>query len=142
MKKLAVAIALAALLPFAGRAEERATTKDAERMVHKAVEYVKKEGRERAFAVFSDPTGPFTYRDLYVTAFETGAMDVLDRNLRSGIVTQKPGEAGCFAAATVGDCNLGRATGLTGSVVVSPDGRNVYSTSQKSAAVDVFRRIK
>jgi DNA-binding beta-propeller fold protein YncE len=84
------------------------------------------------------PTGT----NLYVTAFETGAMDVLDRSLRTGVVTQKPGERGCLAPSTVGGCAPGRALSLTGSVVVSPDGRNVYSTSQKSAAVDIFRRIK
>ncbi|MBS1882752.1 MAG: beta-propeller fold lactonase family protein [Actinobacteria bacterium] len=80
--------------------------------------------------------------NLYVTAFISGAMDVLDRNLRSGVVTQKPGERGCLAAPKVGGCGPGRALGLTGSVVVSPDGRNVYSTSQESSAVDVFRRIR
>jgi DNA-binding beta-propeller fold protein YncE len=80
--------------------------------------------------------------NLYVTAFETGAMDVLDRNLQTGAVNQKPGERGCLASPKVGGCALGRATGLTGSVVVSPDGRNVYSTSQASSAVDIFRRIR
>jgi DNA-binding beta-propeller fold protein YncE len=80
--------------------------------------------------------------NLYVTAFETGAMDVLDRNLQTGAVNQKPGERGCLASSKVGGCASGRATGLTGSVVVSPDGRNVYSTSQQSSAVDVFRRIR
>lgn len=84
------------------------------------------------------PTGD----NLYVTAFISGAMDVLDRNLRSGVVTQKPGERGCLAAPKVGGCAPGRALGLTGSVVVSPDGRNVYSTSEASSAVDVFRRIR
>lgn len=80
--------------------------------------------------------------NLYVTAFETGAMDVLDRNVKSGVVNQKPGERGCLASPKVGGCAPGRATGLTGSVVVSPDGRNVYSTSQESSAVDIFRRIR
>lgn len=80
--------------------------------------------------------------NLYVTAFETGAMDVLDRSLKTGAVNQKPGERGCLASPKVGGCALGRATGLTGSVVVSPDGRNVYSTSQASSAVDIFRRIR
>lgn len=80
--------------------------------------------------------------NLYVSAFISGAMDVLDRNLRSGAVTQKPGERGCLASPKVGGCGPGRALGLTGSVVVSPDGRNVYSTSQESSAVDVFRRIR
>ncbi|HXF32814.1 MAG TPA: hypothetical protein VN522_14980 [Solirubrobacterales bacterium] len=80
--------------------------------------------------------------NLYVTAFETGAMDVLDRNLQTGVVNQKPGERGCLASPEVGGCASGRAVGLTGSVVVSPDGRNVYSTSQESSAVDIFRRIR
>jgi DNA-binding beta-propeller fold protein YncE len=80
--------------------------------------------------------------NLYVAAFISGAMDVLDRNLQSGAVNQKPGERGCLAPAKVGGCAPGRALGLTGSVVVSPDGRNVYSTSQESSAVDVFRRIR
>jgi DNA-binding beta-propeller fold protein YncE len=84
------------------------------------------------------PTGG----NLYIAAFETGAVDVLDRNLRSGVVTQKPGERGCLAPPTVGGCGPGRALSLAGSVVVSPDGRNVYSTAQKSDAVDVFRRIR
>jgi DNA-binding beta-propeller fold protein YncE len=80
--------------------------------------------------------------NLYVAAFISGAMDVLDRNFKTGAVNQKPGERGCLASAKVGGCAPGRALGLTGSVVVSPDGRNVYSTSQESSAVDVFRRIR
>ena len=80
--------------------------------------------------------------NLYVAAFETGAIDVLDRNLQTGVVNQKPGERGCLASSKVGGCAPGRALGLTGSVVVSPDGRNVYSTSQDSSAVDIFRRIR
>jgi DNA-binding beta-propeller fold protein YncE len=80
--------------------------------------------------------------NIYVTAFETGAMDVLDRSLKTGVVNQKPGERGCLAPSKVGGCAPGRAIGLTGSVVVSPDGRNVYSTSQASSAVDIFRRIR
>lgn len=63
-------LALSLLVPAAGRAEERATTKDAERLVHKAVELLQKDGKEKAFAVFSDPKGPFSYRDLYLTAFD------------------------------------------------------------------------
>jgi DNA-binding beta-propeller fold protein YncE len=84
------------------------------------------------------PTGT----SLYVAAFETGAIDVLDRDLKTGVVEQKPGERGCLAPSTVGGCGPGRALSLTGSVVVSPDGRNVYSTAQKSSAVDIFRRIR
>ncbi len=65
MRKL---VALVVFLAFAtaARAEERATTNEAEMMVHNAVAFLDKEGKEKAFAVFSDPKGAFTYRDLYI----------------------------------------------------------------------------
>jgi len=69
MRKLAALIAVALLAP-AAFAEDRATTKDAERLVHKAVDYVKSAGKEKALAVFSDPKGPFTFRDLYIFAID------------------------------------------------------------------------
>jgi cytochrome c len=65
MRKLALLLAVALLAP-ATLAEDRASTKDAERLVHKAVDYVKSAGKEKALAVFSDPNGPFTFRDLYI----------------------------------------------------------------------------
>lgn len=57
-----------ALLPSLPLAQERAraTTKDAERMVQKAIAYVAKEGTAKALAAFNDPKGAFTYLDLYV----------------------------------------------------------------------------
>jgi DNA-binding beta-propeller fold protein YncE len=79
---------------------------------------------------------------VYVAAFQTGAIDVFDRDTETGVVTQKSGERGCVAPHKVPGCTLGRALGGAGSLVVSPDGKNVYSTSQLSSAVDVFRRIK
>jgi DNA-binding beta-propeller fold protein YncE len=78
---------------------------------------------------------------VYVAAFGTGAIDVFDRDPETGVITQKSGERGCIAPAKVHGCSPGRALGGAGSIVVSPDGRNVYSTSQFSGAVDVFRRI-
>ena len=77
---------------------------------------------------------------LYVAAYESGAIDVFDRT-RQGIVAQKPGERGCVAAAKVHGCTLGRALSGVSSIVVSPDGKNVYSTAENSNAVDIFRRI-
>jgi DNA-binding beta-propeller fold protein YncE len=79
---------------------------------------------------------------VYVAAFQTGAIDVFDRDAESGVVTQKSGTRGCVAPRKVPGCTSGRALGGPGSLVVSPDGRNVYSTAQFSNAVDVFRRIK
>lgn len=71
MPRFAAAALLALLLPAAAvHAQERATTKEAEMMVHKAVEYLKKEGPEKALPVFSDPKGPFTYRDLYIVVLD------------------------------------------------------------------------
>jgi DNA-binding beta-propeller fold protein YncE len=79
---------------------------------------------------------------VYVAALATGAIDVFDRNTESGIVAQKPGTRGCVAPAEVHGCTLGHALKGSSSIVVSPDGRNVYSTASLSNAVDIFRRIE
>jgi cytochrome c len=39
-------------------------------MVHKAVEHLKKDGKEKAFATFNDPKGAFSFRDLYITVYD------------------------------------------------------------------------
>jgi signal transduction histidine kinase len=70
MRSLVAALALALLVPAAARAEEVATTKEAELMVHQAVAFLKKEGKAKALEVFSDPKGRFTYRDLYIMAYD------------------------------------------------------------------------
>ena len=74
MRKLIAVVAFALLVPALSSAEDRATTKDAERMVHKAVEFLKKEGKEKAFQAVSDPKGPFTYRDIYVFILDTNGI--------------------------------------------------------------------
>lgn len=81
-------------------------------------------------------------RNVYVTAFGTGAIDVMDRNPKTGGVEMKPHRAGCVAPKSVPGCTLGRSLAGSSSAVVSPDGRNVYSTAFFSNAVDVFRRTK
>lgn len=78
---------------------------------------------------------------VYVASFTGSAIDVLDRERESGIVAQKPGKPGCVAPHSP-DCVRGRALAGVSSIAVSPDGRNVYSTSFGSNAVDVFRRTK
>jgi signal transduction histidine kinase len=70
MHRIALAGLLCLALPSAASAEERATTREAEMMVHKAVEYLRANGKEKAFAVFSDPKGQFTYRDIYVAVID------------------------------------------------------------------------
>ena len=80
--------------------------------------------------------------NVYVAAFATGAIDVLDRGGKSGTVTQKPGRAGCLAPRSVPGCTRARALRGVSSIALSPDGRYLYSTSFGSNAVDVFRRKK
>lgn len=58
-----------------------------------------------------------------------------------GALTQLPGMDGCVSeTGTLGQCEDGRALRGARSVTVSPDGRNAYSASQFSDAVDVFSR--
>ena len=80
--------------------------------------------------------------NVYVAAFASSAIDVLERNPKSGVVVQRPGAAGCLAAATLPDCTPARALKGVSSLALSPDGRNLYATSFGSNAVDVFRRNK
>ncbi len=70
MRSHVALVALLAFLPSAALPDERATTREAESMVRSAVAFLKKEGKEKAFAVFSDPKGPFTYRDLYIMVYD------------------------------------------------------------------------
>jgi DNA-binding beta-propeller fold protein YncE len=79
--------------------------------------------------------------NVYVAVFATGAIAVLSRN-KSGEVAQLEGRAGCLAPKSVPGCTLAQALRGVGSVAVSPDGRNLYSTSFGSNAVDIFRRHK
>jgi hypothetical protein len=85
MRSIVAALALTLLLPATVRGEERATTKDAELMVHRAVEFLKKEGREKALPIFNDPKGPFTYRDLYVVVLDAKSV-VLANGARKELV--------------------------------------------------------
>lgn len=78
--------------------------------------------------------------NVYVAAFETGAIAVLDRNPKAGSVAQKPGSAGCLAPRSVPGCTPARALNGVSSIALSPDGRYLYATSFESNAVDVFRR--
>jgi DNA-binding beta-propeller fold protein YncE len=79
--------------------------------------------------------------NVYVAAFATGAIDVLDRARESGAVTQKSGRLGCLAARSVPGCTPARALLGVSSIALSPDGRYLYSTSFGSDAVDIFKRV-
>ncbi|HET6998976.1 MAG TPA: beta-propeller fold lactonase family protein [Solirubrobacterales bacterium] len=80
--------------------------------------------------------------NVYVASFRSGAIAVLDRSRETGVVTQKPGAAGCLTAPKTPGCAPGRALRGVSSIALSPDGRYVYSTSFGSNAVNIFRRNK
>jgi signal transduction histidine kinase len=52
-------------------AKGKATAEQAVAMVNKAAAYLKKNGKEKAFAEFNNPDGQFIDRDLYIYAFLT-----------------------------------------------------------------------
>ncbi|HXX56866.1 MAG TPA: cache domain-containing protein [Thermodesulfovibrionales bacterium] len=51
-------------------AEKKGTKAQAEAMVKKAIEYIKANGREKAFAEISNPNGKFVEGDLYVFVYD------------------------------------------------------------------------
>ncbi len=53
----------------AAQSAAKGTAAEATAMVDKAIAYIKKHGREKAFAEFNNPKGQFTDRDLYVVVY-------------------------------------------------------------------------
>ena len=72
MMKLKVAAAVVILMsaPLAIAQESRATRGDAEKMVKKGMELLKKSGKEKAAAEFTAPSRSFVDRDLYLVIYD------------------------------------------------------------------------
>jgi signal transduction histidine kinase len=70
-RNLVVALAGMAmvLLSLTAGAAEKGTADEAVAMVKKAAEYLKKNGKEKAYAEFNNPKGQFIDRDLYIFSF-------------------------------------------------------------------------
>ena len=80
-------------------------------------------------------------RQVYVVSRDSNSIAIFSRNAATGALTQLSGTAGCIAE--VGDgANCADGTGLREPVflTISPDGSNVYVTSQVSSAVAEFSR--
>ena len=72
MKRLMAVITMLALglASFGAAADEKRASKDeAQAMVKKAIEYYKKNGKEKAMVEYTKNPGPFVDRDLYVTVY-------------------------------------------------------------------------
>jgi cytochrome c len=74
MKKLiafvgAMLFAFFTVAAHAATDKDKATVKDAETMVQKAIAFYKKNGKEKSMAEFARMPGPFVDRDVYVTVY-------------------------------------------------------------------------
>jgi len=81
-------------------------------------------------------------RDVYaVSTYSDGdGISVFSRDSRTGSLTQLAGTAGCVSATgTGGACATASEFAPSGSIALSPDGKNLYAVSFRG--VDVFRRV-
>ena len=78
-------------------------------------------------------------KSLYVTAFDSSAVDTFNRNTGSGAIAQKALKAGCTAIRQQRNCTFGRGLVGSSSAAVSPDGKFAYVTAFGSDAVAIFR---
>jgi len=85
MKRLLVALALAATLSPVALAEERATTREADAMLKSAAALLAKDGPEKALAAFNDPRGQFVFRDLYISAYDLKGNCLADGAFRARV---------------------------------------------------------
>jgi len=73
MKKIFAAV-LAGIFLVTGiciAAADRGTPQEAQALVKKAVQYLDKNGKDKAFAAFNDPKGQFVDRDLYIFVLDS-----------------------------------------------------------------------
>ena len=76
---------------------------------------------------------------VYVTALNSNAIAILDRDDSSGTLSQNPGTAGCISQAGA-SCVHGTALDGPVDVTVSPDDTNVYVAAQGISAISIFDR--
>jgi cytochrome c len=69
-KMLMIVLTLVVCFAFTHAQGKRGTPAQAEAMVKKAIEFIKANGKEKAFAAFNDPKGKFVDGDLYVMVYD------------------------------------------------------------------------
>ncbi|MFZ6774292.1 cache domain-containing protein [Undibacterium sp. SXout7W] len=85
MKKiiyLMLAILSCAIFSSYVHAAERGNAEEAQAMVKKAVVYIKKYGKDKAYAEFNNPQGLFRDRDLYIVVFDMNGLGLAHINPR------------------------------------------------------------
>jgi 6-phosphogluconolactonase (cycloisomerase 2 family) len=92
-----------------------------------------------------DPSGKF----LYVGAMRGDSIAIFDRDSASGLLSQKPGTAGCISNTgrshplrdeTLGICQNGVAIDGVSSIALLPDGTGLYATTAVSNGIVLFDR--
>ena len=79
-------------------------------------------------------------KHVYVTSQYSNAVAVLQRDPKTGALTQHPGPEGCIGSSSSPQCTSGRALFEPRSVTISPDGTHVYVASGNNDAVAVLQR--
>ncbi|MES2151794.1 MAG: cache domain-containing protein [Pseudomonadota bacterium] len=80
MFKGLLAVGLALALGQPAWAAAPASADEAVAMVKRAVQYMKENGREKAFAEFSNPKGSFVDRELYIVVFNMDGVNLAHGN--------------------------------------------------------------
>jgi DNA-binding beta-propeller fold protein YncE len=93
-------------------------------------------GMGNAGAVAVSPDGASVYA---TGGAGGGSVVVLDRSA-TGVLTQKPGTAGCVNDSGQAPCADGVALGAVSAVALSPDSSSLYAVSGDDAAIAVFAR--
>jgi DNA-binding beta-propeller fold protein YncE len=79
-------------------------------------------------------------KSVYVAAPAEDGVVVFSRSLATGELSQLPGAEGCVSQTGSSGCADGRALDGATSVIVSPDGQNVYVGSAGSGSIATFGR--
>lgn len=79
-------------------------------------------------------------RNVYVSAYNSGAIAVFSRDPTTGALTQLAGTAGCVSVRRDQGCARGRALYGAHQLVISPDGQNLYLAAFEG--VSAFVRAK
>jgi DNA-binding beta-propeller fold protein YncE len=79
-------------------------------------------------------------KHVYVASGNSDSMAVLQRDPRTGALTQSSGQEGCISADGSGPCARVRALDFPSSVAVSKDGKHVYVASYYGDAVAILQR--
>jgi DNA-binding beta-propeller fold protein YncE len=79
-------------------------------------------------------------KDVYVSSLFSQSVTSFTRTRPTGLLTQKPGAAGCLVFMRASGCSFGRAVDSPEGIAVSPDGTSVYAASYAPGTIAVFNR--